>query len=130
TFTLYQHFDNLVSVSPQLARINAASLAAYAPAERFTSARNTIDAERIRSLGNGAGTRATPGTADIRVADVPLSRAAARFVESYPLELIPDEITRQLELARLLPDRATTTTFVTTGRLSPEKNHPRMIHAF
>src|SRR5699024_4602785 len=56
--------------------------------------------------------------------------AAKRLVDSYPPELVSAEVDRQAHLAKLMPDRDTTTTFITVGRLSPEKNHARMIRAF
>ena len=87
-FGSYRAYDHLVSVSPALRDINAHSLAAYAPAERFVSARNTVDVERVRT---GAG------------------------------QPIPEGV---------LAPRPDLTTFVTVGRVSPEKNHERMVRAF
>ncbi len=87
-FGSYRHYDHLVSVSQALRDINARSLAAYAPAERFVAARNTIDGARV------------------------LAGAAA------PLD--PDVLERREDL----------TTFVTVGRISPEKNHERLVRAF
>jgi glycosyltransferase involved in cell wall biosynthesis len=46
-FSTYGEYDHLVSVSPALREINARMLSAFAPAERFTAARNTIDARRV-----------------------------------------------------------------------------------
>ncbi len=46
-FLSYRSYDHIVSVSPALRDINAASLAQYAPAERFGYARNMIDTERV-----------------------------------------------------------------------------------
>jgi CDP-glycerol glycerophosphotransferase (TagB/SpsB family)/glycosyltransferase involved in cell wall biosynthesis len=128
--TLYPHFDNLVSVSPALSRINAESLGELVPAGKFRSANNTVDAERIKSLARGSDVAGAAETSDIRVADATLPSAAERFVRSFPLDAVGDEIERQILLARLLPDRREATTFVTVGRLSPEKNHARMIRAF
>lgn len=129
-FTLYRHFDNLVSVSESLARINAEQLGHLAPTSHFTSAHNTIDADRIHSLGSGAEVAGREGAADIPVSGVALSKAAEAFVRSYPDELVSDEVNRQISLARLMPDRESVTTFVTVGRLAPEKNHARMMRAF
>lgn len=129
-FTLYQHFDHLVSVSPALGKVNAKSLGHLAAPEKFTSASNTIDAARIRSLASGPNTRAPARTPDIRMADAPLPQAAAEFVRAYPHEEVVAEIARQANLADLLPPTDTDVTFVTVGRLAPEKNHARMIRAF
>lgn len=86
-FGSYHRFDHLVSVSEALCRINGENLAQYAPPEKFTSARNTIDHERI------------------------LSRSAEPPAEGT-----------------VLPTDGPT--FVTVGRLSPEKNHRRLLEAF
>lgn len=131
TFTLYRWFDNLVSVSETLARINADSLRHLAAPEKFRFARNTIDADRIRSMAGGDATaRGASDAPPITVANVSLAQVARQFVNSYPLDLVADEVERQTHLARLMPDRHTVTTFVTVGRLSPEKNHARLLRAF
>jgi CDP-glycerol glycerophosphotransferase (TagB/SpsB family)/glycosyltransferase involved in cell wall biosynthesis len=130
TFTLYRHFDNLVSVSPALAQINAETLCHLAAPEKFRSAHNTIDAERIRSLAGGSTASGAADAPDIPVAGVPLPDIARRLVRSCPPEAISAEVARQVSLACLLSDRGQATTFVTVGRLSPEKNHARMIRAF
>ncbi len=46
-FTTYRFFDNLVSVSEELARVNSTNLSEYAPQESFTYAHNTIDYRHI-----------------------------------------------------------------------------------
>ena len=86
-FTSYHRFDHLVSVSPALRDINAEKLAAWAPPEKFASARNTIDSERILRLAR----------------------------EEPPAAVVLD---------------ADAFYFVTVGRLSPEKNHKRLVDAF
>ena len=62
-FSSYSRFDHLVSVSPALRDINAANLAEFAPPEKFVSARNTIDHERIlrKAYGDRALLEAWPG---------------------------------------------------------------------
>ena len=101
-FRLYRRYDHLVSVSPSLARINQASLAKYAEASKFGYALNTVDARRI-----------------LRDAKTDL-RAATR-----------DELTDTHPewVDQLMADDGMTT-FVTVGRLSPEKNQARLIRAF
>jgi CDP-glycerol glycerophosphotransferase len=93
-FTSYARFDHIVSVSEALRDINARSLARWAPPEKFTAARNTIDVQRVLS---GAADPAPEGTLDL---------------------LLPT------------PDGTQPFVFVTVGRLSPEKNHARLIEAF
>jgi glycosyltransferase involved in cell wall biosynthesis len=101
-FTLYRQYDHLVSVSPTLAEINRRELASYAEPSKFTSALNTVDATHI-----------------LRNARKDL-RASSRDPET---ELVPDWVDP------LLADDGTTT-FVSVGRLSPEKNQARLIRAF
>ena len=101
-FSLYREYDHLVSVSPTLAQINARSLAKYADPSVFESAPNLVNELRVRA--NMA----------VNVTD------ASR-----------DELTGAVpEWARDLAARPYVTTFVTVGRLSPEKNHARLIRAF
>ncbi|WP_348788308.1 glycosyltransferase [Leifsonia sp. NPDC080035] len=102
-FTLYAEYDHLVSVSPTLSEVNRASLAEYAPAEKFRSALNTVDAEHI--LENAKG--------DLH-------------------ELTFDEETGGIPdwAELLLAPKDDVTTFVNVGRLSPEKNQTRLIRAF
>ena len=101
-FTLYAEYEHLVSVSPSLAAVNARSLSQFASAEKFESAVNLVDADGVR--------------AD---AAVPL-RISAVDLETGEL---PDWATALL-------DHPDITTFVSVGRLSPEKNHARLIRAF
>jgi len=101
-FSLYRDFDHLVSVSASLNEINRSSLASWANPSRFTSARNLVDVETV--LGNAA---------------VPVLTAV---VDPETGETPP-------WAARLVRGSAVTT-FVTVGRLSPEKNHARLLDAF
>jgi glycosyltransferase involved in cell wall biosynthesis len=82
---LYRTADHLVSVSEALNEVNREKLAGWASTDRFTYARNTIDAERVRRMAEEVSA----------LAPVPGLR-----------------------------------TFVTAGRLSPEKNHDRLVRAF
>lgn len=90
-FRSYCNFDNLVSVSEHLRDINSEKLSEWAPAHKFTFARNTLNLERIRSLAGPA-------------------LGATHSQET--------------------PDDQRPFRFVTVGRLSPEKNHARLISAF
>ena len=101
-FSLYAQYDRLVSVSPALSAINQRSLSHYAEPEKFRSALNTVDATRIT-----------------RNATVDLRRAAF------------DEETQSVpEWVDILLTNDDVTTFITVGRLSPEKNQERLIRAF
>ncbi|WP_431279996.1 CDP-glycerol glycerophosphotransferase family protein [Leifsonia poae] len=101
-FTLYPQYDHLVSVSPTLADINREGLAEYSAPEKFVSALNTVDAEHI------------------------LENAQADLHEIT----FDEETGTNPEWAEALLADDDVTTFVCVGRLSPEKNHARLIRAF
>jgi glycosyltransferase involved in cell wall biosynthesis len=101
-FSLYREYDHLVSVSPALQAINRDKLSRWAPAERFASARNLASVTTV--LSNAA---------------VPLEAALADPLTG----VLPDWAPRLIA-------KTGVTTFVTVGRLSPEKNHARLLGAF
>jgi CDP-glycerol glycerophosphotransferase len=139
-FSLYKRFDKLVSVSPALCEINKSKLAGYAGDAEFTSAVNTINYRRILELAE----------ADVLAEAMAFEADAAGSDDEGPVagedeELSPEQQAKRLErqlarqqraqewrelLERLVNCPPDTTTFVTVGRLSPEKNHDRMIRAF
>ena len=105
TFALYNHFDQLVSVSGELARINRSALAGHAPAEKFTHVPNLIDAHAVRA------------------------QAAISLEEECDRALMVEQLTLASAIERLRADSACQW-FATVGRLSPEKNHARLLRAF
>jgi len=149
-FTTYRKFDRLVSVSSALADINRKKLAAYAGPEKFVSAANTINFRRILSMAYGvtgddpaevAAARANPldlppdglrpgddAGALVNVDNLP--SAIETLLQRHSIGKIIDEVTRKDTILRLVPPSPGVTTFVTAGRLSPEKNHARLIRAF
>jgi CDP-glycerol glycerophosphotransferase (TagB/SpsB family)/glycosyltransferase involved in cell wall biosynthesis len=102
-FTLYEQYDHLVSVSPTLSDINREELSEYADGHKFISALNTVDADHILEYA-GADLRAA--SFDEETGSVPAWAEALMSKD--------DDVT----------------TFVTVGRLSPEKNQGRLIRAF
>lgn len=126
-FKLYRDFDALVSVSPDLNEINRRSLSGYARSEKFTSARNTINVERIRS-GSGGTLIENPEAGTYSLKN--LGEAVKALGRFYPFEDIISETTRQQALSSFVGREGAGSTFVTVGRLSPEKNHARLIRAF
>ena len=106
TVSLYPHFDNLVSVSRALAEVNHRSYGLLAGEARFTFAHNTIDATRVLEL----------------------ARLGHEETESRELEGVAPRLRRAR--ARALNPTSPSKVFVTAGRLSPEKNHERLIDAF
>jgi len=139
-FTTYKYFDHLVSVSPELDQVNRKSLAEFAPPDRFTYAVNTIDGERILEL---AGLTASQAVAKADGAEVAQATSGQRveidtenltsainvLLEHYAVEDVLREARGRLRLGSATPEKGTTT-FVNVGRLSPAKNHARLIKAF
>jgi CDP-glycerol glycerophosphotransferase (TagB/SpsB family)/glycosyltransferase involved in cell wall biosynthesis len=137
-FSSYRYYDHLVSVSDALQEINQDNLRQYAPQEKFTFARNPIDHERILRMAHGpAGGEdawsSHPVLSTMRLAVEPelaVSESAALIAEAHGLQSMRDEIERRLAIATIVPPRKGVKTFVTVGRLSPEKNHERLLRAF
>lgn len=140
-FTTYRYFDHLVSVSPELDKINRESLAQFAPPERFTYAVNTLDGERILELAGltasqaaakaeGEEVRAETPAHKVEIDTHNLTSAMTVLLEHYPVEDVLREARGRLRLANQPAPSKDTVTFVTIGRLSPPKNHARMIRAF
>ncbi len=136
-FSSYRFYDNLVSVSDALRDINAERLADHAPRSKFTFARNTIDADSIRAAAAGDPDAAREWPGDHVLDLVPTDGEEADKVLPTPDVLarqhdvphLQGEIARRLAL-RAVPPRSGGMRFVTVGRVSPEKNHARLIRAF
>lgn len=105
-FKLYGEFDRLVSVSPRLTELNRSELVEYAPADRFATVRNLPNLERVSTR----------------------LRQPLTELDGHPIDpetgqaLVPGWVD-ELEAHH-------GTWFVSVGRLSPEKNHERLIRAF
>ncbi len=149
-FTTYHRFDYLVSVSAALSEINRAKLSEYAAPEKFVAASNTINSERILRMAYGItgnppllsdpkdrgpaqhpDERAPHAGASQAVLDLDdLPGAIETLMQRHPLATIMEEVNRKDTILRLVPPAPGVTTFVTAGRLSPEKDHARLIRAF
>lgn len=128
-FSTYAGYDNLVSVSEALMDVNADNLAEWAPADKHKFASNTINYHRIRTMAYGV-----PGLDESTVA-APISTnslpdAIENLSRSYGLGAIDAEVSRRRTIERIVPAEGDLQTFVAVGRLSPEKNHRRLIEAF
>jgi CDP-glycerol glycerophosphotransferase (TagB/SpsB family)/glycosyltransferase involved in cell wall biosynthesis len=127
-FQLYRRYAHIVSVSAALARVNHEKLGAYAPGAAFTHARNLIRPPAI--LGAAHGPRPETQLDDLP-ADRPmtLAESVALLVHTFGADDVLTEAVR-----RDLVDRTVETVpgfrFVSVGRLSPEKNHARLLRAF
>ncbi len=142
-FSTYRHFDHLVSVSPELDRVNKERLKAYARPEQFTYAINTIDADRVlrmagltagqaraKASGDAEATPAAPTTDRLASFDTEnIASAMAVLLEHFDAEDLIREARSRQRLAKGAVGRDLVT-FVSVGRLSPEKNHARLIRAF
>lgn len=128
-FSTFSHFDRLVSVSAELNRVNSQKLARFAPPGHFSFASNTIDCERVLAMSGveqSSRPAADGGRTVIDTSD--LSSAVATMLEHFEPRSVIDEIRSQLWMPG--SDSRDVTTFVTVGRLSPEKNQARLIRAF
>lgn len=129
-FSSYYLYDRLVSVSPALRDINAKSLGSFAPQEKFVSARNLINDSRIRDavIGDPELRDTWPGDEAFDVFDMDLE-PEVRSELWLKHDAHRSEITRRWAIAQS-PRREGVFQFVTVGRLSPEKNHERLVRAF
>lgn len=128
-FSSYNLYDRLVSVSASLRDINAEQLADFAPPEKFVAARNLIDASRIRRAVRPAdGAPPWPGDHLLAACDPDGSREDRAVILADHAEL-REEIERRWAVSRS-PRQEGVFQFVTVGRMSPEKNHERLIRAF
>lgn len=128
-FELYRHTDRLVSVSPSLADVNRRKLSRHATPEHFTHARNTINIARVQRLAYGP--RLQGGAEDLPPVDpADLGAAVQRLVEVHAADAVAEEARRRATVERFVSGEPGVTTFVTAGRLSPEKNHLRLVEAF
>ena len=111
-FAMYSEYDQLVSVSHQLTELNRIELAEYASGEHFRTVRNFPDVEHV-TLG----------------ARRPLSEFFSESDaqhEAADREIPP----RPVWYEALQADEGDLRWFITVGRLSPEKNHARLIRSF
>ncbi|QIV88316.1 glycosyltransferase [Glutamicibacter mishrai] len=123
TFSIYRKFDNLVSVSQGLNDINRLSLAKWAPRSNFSWASNTVNEEKIRqmaALDDGSGS--TSYELDRHHRSMMMGDLVQRLID--PARPALKEIAASVDSGRAF------FTFFSAGRLSPEKNHIRLVRAF
>jgi CDP-glycerol glycerophosphotransferase len=136
TFSAYGRFEHLVSVSQALRDVNAAKLAEFAPAEKFVAARNTVNHERVLLKAHGrpgaaeALDAAWPGDHLLAVPATDVREAVSTIVAEHGLQDHVEEVERRVAMSSVAPPEPGVRTFVTVGRLSPEKNHKRLVRAF
>lgn len=130
TFSLYNKFDNLVSVSEGLNDINRNSLGEWAPDAKFCWASNTVNSTKIRKMATLKARSNGMKIGERELTD-PILRSAimgkqvAELIE--PERSIVDDFSTDLQNHI---GRVPFFTFFSAGRLSPEKNHSRLISAF
>lgn len=139
-FSMYENFDFLASVTSDLTKIHQRDLKEYFPQDRFVTVSNFLDVESINEMAYG-------DDLDIR-SESKLqsagsgSQGGSDFGSSSLNSLLDSAIDRfgweetlsALERKRLIRDYLSPgegyTNFVTTGRLSTEKNQQMLIRAF
>ncbi len=128
-FSMYPAFDHLVSVSPALCRMNATNLSDVVAKEKHTWARNSINVEQILRLGRGVDAVDHGRPPPVVLPDT-LSEAMSALAQRYGIEGLVAEVERLQIVDRFARRHSGAFTFVTVGRLSPEKNDDRLIEAF
>lgn len=128
-FRAYEYFDSLISVSPTLSEINYNELSEYAPKSKFRHVSNTLN---LQKLAAGSRTPAeSPANNSARPAEGVLLGDLIRELSSlFSWEDISESVTALRRYDEIFPDPEKYTTFITVGRLSPEKNHERLLRAF
>ncbi|MCB1274506.1 MAG: CDP-glycerol glycerophosphotransferase family protein [Leucobacter sp.] len=99
-FSRYRAYDLLVSVSPALTELNRQELSDYADPGKFTTVRNFPSPSMMPADHHD------------------------------PRELLEEDESEPRWMAELLEPERKTRWFITVGRLSPEKDHARLIRAF
>lgn len=129
TFSNYKYFDNLVSVSAGLSSINQRALRQWAPSSRFRSAANTVNAGKILEMASGES-RSLGYTAEGAV--VPAMSSGDELGRLVQRLLAPgsEQHEHHHESYASRTSESIFTSYITVGRLSPEKNHARLIEAF
>ena len=131
-FSTYAGYDHLVSVSEALMEINRTGLSDRSPASRHTFSQNTINGHRILRMAHGVEPDSEPRT-DLEGVSCPVGDLQAALKELsgiHGLPAIEAEVTRRHAIESVGPAATGMRTFVTVGRLSPEKNHARLVRAF
>lgn len=131
-FSTYKDFDRLVSVSPELNLVNREHLADLARPEKFIAAVNTCNAAKVERMGRLDPSDYSPSADEpVSISAENLHDALRELSKTYDPQDIGRLAKRQETLREFFPeDGSHAATFVTVGRLSPEKNHARMIRAF
>lgn len=145
-FSMYKGFDFLASVSSDLTTIHTTDLQEFFPPDRFVTVSNFLETEFISAMAYGS--EATPAGSVDDAADHPTPVATTgTTIDAGPAEGIMstildtaielygwDDLLATLERKRLVRDYIRPgegyTNFVTTGRLSPEKNQQMLIRSF
>ncbi|MGP5725136.1 CDP-glycerol glycerophosphotransferase family protein [Arthrobacter rhombi] len=126
TFSNYKYFDNLVSVSSGLSSINQEALRQWAPSSRFRSAANTVNARKILELASIESRSLEKAAVGVEGSAKSSGDELGRIVQSL---LAPgNEQHHESHGSRSYENCFTS--YITVGRLSPEKNHARLIEAF
>jgi len=127
TFSIYNKFNNLVSVSQGLNEINKDSLLQWAPSSKFLWSSNTVNSKKISSM---ARFRDSDGVSH-PIAGKPHA-VRSQLMTKFVADLIsPDEKRTEYSPVSDTPTADIAHfTFFSAGRLSPEKNHLLLIRSF
>lgn len=126
TFSNYKYFDNLVSVSSGLSSINQKALRQWAPSSRFRSAANTVNARKIVELASIE----SRSVEKIAVGAEGSANSSGDELGRIVQRLLVPGSEQNHECHGSRSHEHSFTSYITVGRLSPEKNQARLIEAF
>jgi CDP-glycerol glycerophosphotransferase len=127
-FSMYHRFTHIVSVSEGLDTITRRDLGRFGRKGSFRHVRNMVDFAEVQDRATGSAALAR------RTVELPengtVREALAALSEAFSWPDVMAELNRQRLREQYLGTDRSTFTFVSIGRLSPEKNQERLIRAF
>lgn len=145
-FSMYQGFDYLASVTSDLTKIHRHDLAEYFAPDRFVTVSNFLETEFISAMAYGTSAmpnepideKSTFTTSSAKSEDAfalassstSLNTVLDSAIERYGWDYLLDTIERKRLVRDYIRPGEGYTNFVTTGRLSPEKNQQMLIRSF
>lgn len=125
-FRAYKHYDNLISVSGALSSINADELAEFAHPSKFKHVSNTLDLKRLAAVSGDI--RASQRiSSETNLAGHTLDEALTELAQHYSWEDIAKFSAKAHRYETIFGCDDNLISFITVGRLSPEKNHERLM---
>lgn len=145
-FSMYKGFDYMASVTSDLTKIHRHDLQEYFTPDRFVTVSNFLDTEFITAMAYGTTTSSVGDLDDEGAASTlsvlsnvnttpdstnsSLNTLLDNVIDRYGWEYLLGTIERKRLVRDYIRPGEGYTNFVTTGRLSPEKNQQMLIQSF